>query len=185
MKTRLVFLVFLLLVVSFGIGLARQTQQGSNSCGFAVEGEPSQANVKGPDSIVPLVYVVEQPDSPIEIVSVDLDDMQLSVSNEEYTAQDCATYTIRNRSDRAVRNVSIALRATNHGGGAIGFEAKASTALKPGETIEVGSCGAAGRGGAPENYVRLLVYVHSVDFGNCLYQPSLRIPSSLKVAPVW
>jgi hypothetical protein len=64
MKTRLTFLMLLLLIVSFGFGLARQPQQNSNSCGFAVQGEPAQPTVKGPDDIVPLVYVVEQPDSP-------------------------------------------------------------------------------------------------------------------------
>ena len=69
MKTRVTFLVLLLLVVSFGFGLARQSQQSGNSCGFAVHGEPAQPMVSGPDDIAPLVYVVEQPDSPIEVVS--------------------------------------------------------------------------------------------------------------------
>src|SRR6266480_6168805 len=99
MKMRLMFLVFLLLVVSFDLGLARQTQQGSNSCGFLVQGEPAHPTVTGPDDIVPLVYVVEQPDSPIEVVSVDLTGMWLSVANEQTTVKDCAKYQIRNRSD--------------------------------------------------------------------------------------
>ncbi len=85
MKTRLTFLVLLLLVVGFGFGLARQPQKNSNSCGFAVQGEPAQPTVKGPDDILPLVYVVEQPDSPIEVVSVDLTGMWLSVSHEQHT----------------------------------------------------------------------------------------------------
>lgn len=33
--------------------------------------------------------------------------------------------------------------------------------------------------------VRLLVSVRSVDFGDCLYRASLRIPRSLGVHPVW
>jgi len=43
--------------------------------GFTVQGEPSHATVVGPEDILPIVYVVEQPDSPIEIVSVDLQGM--------------------------------------------------------------------------------------------------------------
>jgi hypothetical protein len=58
--------------------------------------------VKGPDDIVPLLYVVEQPDSPIEVVSVDLTGMWLSVSHQQHTERDCAKYRIRNRSDRNV-----------------------------------------------------------------------------------
>ena len=49
MKTRLTFLMLLFLIVSFGFGLARQPQHNSNSCGFAVQGEPAQPTVKGPD----------------------------------------------------------------------------------------------------------------------------------------
>ena len=76
MKMNLVILVLLLLVTSFSVGLARKTQQKSTSCGFAVQGESVEPTIKGPDELVPLVYFVEQPDSPIEVVSVDLTGMQ-------------------------------------------------------------------------------------------------------------
>jgi hypothetical protein len=33
--------------------------------------------------------------------------------------------------------------------------------------------------------VRLLVYVDSVDLGDCLYKPSLRIPRSLNINLGW
>jgi hypothetical protein len=110
--------------------------------------------------------------------------MELSVSNEEYATRDCAKYTVRNRSDRAVRWFSIELRVASHGGATV-FGANSTTDLKPEETVEVRACRSGGRGRASEKYLRLLVYVHSVDFGNCLYQPSLRIPRSLKVDAVW
>ena len=182
MKTRLMFSVFLLLVVSFG--RARQTQQGSNSCGFAVQGEPAHPTVTGPDDIVPLVYVVEQPDSPIEVVSVDLTGMWLSVANEQTTVKDCAKYQIRNRSDRTVQKSEIMLILSTAGGAGGGSGALTSSSLAPGQTVEVKSCNGGGHGSAKDNYVRLLVYVHSVDFGECLYRPSVRIPRSLRVQPV-
>ncbi len=183
MKTRLMFLVFLLLVVSFGLGLARQTQQGSNSCGFAVQGEPTPPTVTGPDDIVPLVYVVEQPDSPIEVVSVDLTGMWLSVANEQTTVKDCAKYQIRNRSDRTVQKSEIMLMLSTAGGAGSGSGALTSSSLAPGQSVEVKSCNSGGHGSAKDNYVRLLVYVHSVDFGECFYRPSVRIPRSLGVQP--
>jgi hypothetical protein len=176
------FLGSLLLMASFGI--AQQQQHDSNACGFTVQDEPIQPTVTGPDDIVPLVYVVEQPDSPVEIVSVDLQGMWLSVSNEQHTEQNCAKYKVRNRSDRAIQRFDIELLVQGVGGGG-GYGVQSSSPLAPGQTVEFKSCGGGGHGGAPGNHVRLLVSVRSVDFGDCLYRVSLRIPRSLGVHPVW
>ena len=92
MRITLTFLASLLLASNFGAA----RQQTDDSCGFVVQGELTQPTVKGPDAIVPLVYVVEQPDSPLEVVSVDLEGMWLSISNEQHTEKDCSKYSIRN-----------------------------------------------------------------------------------------
>ena len=185
MKTRLMFLVCLLLVVSFGFGLARQSQQSGNSCGFAVHGEPAQPMVSGPDDIAPLVYVVEQPDSPIEVVSVDLTGMWVSVSHEQHTERDCAKYRIQNRSDRTVQQFEIMLMLSTIGGAGGGSGTVSSSPLPPGQAVDVESCGIRGNGSAKDDYVRLLVYVDKLDFEDCHYKPSLRIPRSLKVHTLW
>ena len=185
MKTRLTFSVLLVLVVSFGLGLARQPQHSSNSCGFAVQGEPAQPTVKGPDDIVPLVYVVEQPDSPIEVVSVDLTGTWLSVSREQHTEQYCAKYRIRNRSDRTIQEFEMMLMLSTIAGAGGGSGTVSSSPLSPGQAVDVESCGVRGNGSAKVDYVRLLVYVDKVDFEDCHYKPSLRIPRSLKVHTVW
>lgn len=186
MKIMLTFLGLLLLMVSFGVG--RQQQYASESCGFAVQGEPVQPTVQGPDDIVPLVYVVEQPDSPIEVVSVDLTGMWLSVANEQTTIRNCAKYQIRNRSDRTVQKSEIRLMlstADGAGGGSGVAGVLTSSSLAPGQTVEINSCNGGGRGSATDNYVRLLIYVDKVDFEDCHYKPSLRIPRSLKVRTPW
>jgi hypothetical protein len=185
MKTRLTFLVLLLLVVSFGFGLARQPQQSSNSCGFAVQGEPGRPTVKGPDDIVRQVYFVEQPDSPIEVVSVDLTGMWLSVSHGQHTERDCAKYRIRNRSDRTVQDFEIMLMLSTIAGAGGGSGTVSSSPLPPGQAVDVESCGVRGNGSAKDDYLRLLVYVDKVDFEDCHYKPSLRIPRSLNVHTVW
>ena len=185
MKTRLASLVLLLLVVSFGFGLARQAQHSNNSCGFAVQGEPAQPTVKGSDDIVPLVHVVEQPDSPLEVVSVDLTGMWLSVSHEQHTERDCAKYRIRNRSDRTVQDFEIMLMLSTIAGAGGGSGTVSSSPLPPGQAVDVESCGVRGNGSAKDDYVRLLVYVDKVDFEDCHYKPSIRIPRSLNVHTVW
>jgi hypothetical protein len=182
MKITLTFLGLLLLMVTFGV--AQQQQRGTESCGFGVQGEATHPTVTGPDDILPLVYVVEQPDSPIEIVSVDLTGMWLSVGNEQHSERDCATYKVRNRSDRPVQsfNVEFLVSALSGGGG---FGTHPPSSVAPGQLVEIKSCGSGGRGGAPGNHVRLIISVQSVDFGDCFYRPSVRIPRSLGVHPVW
>jgi hypothetical protein len=182
MKTIIGFLGPLLVIGSFGV--AQRQRHDSGACGFTVQGESLPATVAGPDDIVPLVYVVEQPDSPIEIVSVDLQGTWLSVSNEQHTEQDCAKYRVHNRSDRVIQQFNVELKVSGISGGG-GSGAHSSSPLAPGQTVEIKACGGGGHGGAPENHVRLLVSVRSVDFGDCLYRASLRIPRSLGVYPVW
>jgi hypothetical protein len=182
MRTIIGFLGPLLLMGSFGI--AQRQQHDSDACGFTVQGESRHATVAGPDDIVPLVYMVEQPDSPIEIVSVDLQGIWLSVSNEQHTKQGCAKYRVHNRNDRVIQQFDVEIMVSGISG-AGGSEAHSSSPLAPGQTVEIKACGGGGHGGAPRNHVRLLVSVRSVDFGDCLYRASLRIPYSLGVYPVW
>jgi hypothetical protein len=177
-----IFLGLLLLMGSLGIG--QQQQHDNDACKFSVQGNPVHATVTGPEDIVPLVSVIEQPDSPVEIVSVDLEGMWLSVSGEQHTERACAQYKVHNRSDQSIQRVEIELRVGGTGG-AGGYGAVSSSALAPGQTVEIKGCGGGGHGGAPGNHVRLLVSVHSVDFEGCSYRPSLRIPRSLGVTPPW
>ena len=179
MKIVFSFLSFSLLM--FTLGMARTQQHPSESCGFTVQGEPAHPTITGPDDILPLVYVVEQPDSPIEVVSVDLSGMSFSVANEQYTVRHCATYKVRNRSDRPVQAFNVELLINGLGG----FGTNPLSPLPPGQTVEIKSCGGGGHGGVPGNQVRLLVFAQSVDFGDCFYRPSARIPRSLGVHPSW
>jgi hypothetical protein len=135
MKTVLILLSFSLLI--FTLGMARPRQHASESCGFTVQGEPGHPTVTGPDDIVPLVYVVEQPDSPVEVVSVDLAGMWLSVSHEQHTERDCAKYRIRNRSDRTVQDFEIMLMLSTIAGAGGGSGTGSSSPLSPGQTVDV------------------------------------------------
>jgi hypothetical protein len=179
MRFTLAFLASLLLVCSFGVP---QQQNSDDSCGFVLEGGSSDPSFKGPDDLVPLLYLAKQPDSPLEIVSVDLEGMWLQVSNEQHTEKNCAKYKVRNRSNRTVQKFIVTLRLSTSAGGG-GTSAQSSSPLAPGQAIDVGSCGVTGSGGAENNHVRLLVYVDSIDLGDCLYKPSLRVPRGLKIYP--
>jgi hypothetical protein len=166
------------------LGIAQQEQHDNDACKFSVQGDPVRPTVTGPEDLLPLVYVVEQPDSPVEIVSVDLEGMWLSVSGEQHAERACSQYKVHNRSDRIIQRVEIELSVDGTGGSG-GYGAVSSLALAPGQAVEIKGCGGRGHGGAPGNHVRLLVSVRSVAFESCSYRPSLRIPRNLGVTPPW
>lgn len=172
-----------LALMALGLGGARQQQpDDTQSCGFSVRGEPLPVTVTGPEDIVPLVYVVRQPDSPLEIESLNLEGTWVSLSGERYTEKTCATYVIRNRSDRTVQGFEIGIVVNGVGGGTL--VPRSGSRLSPGQTVEQKSCNGGGSGSALGNRVRLIVSVTGVNLGDCFYQPSVRIPRSLGVGAV-
>ena len=76
-----------------------QQSESSESCGFAVSGALAKTTISGPDDIVSLVHIVEQPDSPVDILDIDFRDSWLSVANERDTYQIRCKIKIHNRSD--------------------------------------------------------------------------------------
>jgi hypothetical protein len=194
--------VLLILGVS---GIARQQQkQQRDACGFLVKGEPIRPTVAGPDDIVPLVYVVEQPDSPIGITSIDLQGTSISASDKEsgtvYTLESCVSYKVHNRSDRRVQTFDLEL-VVSPGGFQVGsfegggpFRVRSSSPLASGQSAEIKACpglltGTMQRNSPASdksvNQLRLLVSVDAVDFGDCFYRASLRIPRSAGVVAAW
>jgi hypothetical protein len=59
-----------------------QAPQTVDSCHFTVSGELANPTISGPEDITALVHVVEQPDSPVEILAIDFKDSWLSVAHE-------------------------------------------------------------------------------------------------------
>src|SRR5438270_4965906 len=99
--------LFSALVLALCASLIASPQFQSDSCHFTVQGGAQHPQVSGPPDLVPLVYVVEQPDSPIEIASVNLDGSWLSASGDQYSERTCVKYQVRNRSDRVSQHVEV------------------------------------------------------------------------------
>ncbi|HEY6384236.1 MAG TPA: hypothetical protein VIX91_00980 [Candidatus Acidoferrum sp.] len=64
-----------------------QAPQTADSCHFKVSGELAKPTISGPKDITALVHIVEQPDSPVEILAIDFKDSWLSVVHERVTEQ--------------------------------------------------------------------------------------------------
>ena len=158
-----------------------QAPQTADSCHFTVSGELAKPTISGPEDITALVHVVEQPDSPVEILAIDFKDSWLSVAHERVTEQLRCTMKIRNRSDQQVKALSLLVivgpsPSSGQGTGFEGFPGPAEgRRLAPGQEADIIGCGGGGNGSAPGNHIRIFVYVSRVDWDGCLYVPSKRL----------
>ena len=172
----------LTLAFHFTVTLSATAQQpdASEACKFKVSESTTKPAITGPDEIVKLVHIMEQPDSPLEVVALDFTpDGYLSISNEQYASQLRCTVRVRNRSDRTIQRASINV-GIRHANGGTGSGGQVE-ALVPGQEVEVRACGGRGSGGAKNNHVRILGGVRRVDFGTCMFVASSRIPKELGV----
>jgi hypothetical protein len=160
-------------------------QRSENGCDFNLSGAQVAPNITGPDEIVAITHVVDQPDSPIKIVAADFKNSFITVSNERFTEQLNCTLRVQNQSDRAVRSFETisGLAGGNAavpvlgGYGASPDNMSTGRSLMPGEQLKIHGCGGRGDGGAPNNRVRLFVSIGSVLFDGCVYVPSRRFPT--------
>lgn len=156
-------------------------QISENKCDFNLPGTHVQPNITGPAEILGIIHVVDQPDSPVEIVSADFKGSFVSVSNEQFTEELNCSIKLWNRSDRVVRSFDTIAGLASGGIGIAALTGFAATpnlpdgrSLMPGAELEIKGCGGRGNGGAPNNRVRLIVGIEAVSFDGCIYVPSRR-----------
>lgn len=176
------FFLFSTIVLAGGLLLAgEQPAQETEACQFALSGEPAEPTITGPDNVVPLVHIIAQPDSPIEIVSIDFQGTFLSIVAGNYTWEPRCKATILNRSDQSLYQVDVAVRVRHPNGGIGGGLGMRNMNLAPGQETEITGCGGRGWGHTANNQVRILVNIERVDFESCRYYPSVSLPKNQRV----
>jgi hypothetical protein len=173
-------------LLAFSAATAPQRLVHSDGCRFKVPDpveSTTKVSVTGPEDIVAMTHVVEQPDSPIEILAIDLNDSFVSVGNQRYTEELRCTARIRNRSDQPIRGFDVSVHVSSVSsstGGGGGLQTR-NLNLGPGQEMEIPGCGGRGSGGAPGNHVRILVFISAVAMEDSTYLPSLRYPKDLGI----
>jgi len=168
--------------LALGVPPTLQQPEPVDSCHFAVSQESTKPKITGPEDITPLVYIVDQPDSPVEIVSMDLTGYVLSVAQERFTFRDCWAMKVRNRSDQPVNGLEVMVLVSSRGFGVgPGFSSGPSQvqSLGANQETEIHSCGGGGTGDARGHQVRIFAFVERVSVNKCVYLPSKRIPYEL------
>ena len=178
---RLVLYALAILFLAINAPPTNQNSANSDACKFELSTSSGQPSITGPDNIVPLIHIVDQPDSPVEITAIDFTEAYLSVYNERFMEQLRCRIKVRNRSDMTIRDVSVSISLSDRGASLRGGTQLGVT-LAPGEEREVQACGrGTGRGSAKANRVLIAVAVSGVAFDSCDYLPSARIPRHLSL----
>jgi len=168
----------LLLVLATGALAWDQEPKTATDCDFKVPESRSNgkaALVTGPEEVVRLIHVIEQPDSPIQILEIDLTGTILTVDNERANWQPKCTIKVRNRSDRTVEWVSVSI-----GGVLVGSQSNDRPINLPsGHETEFKGCGGGRSRTARVNEASIFVLVSYVSFDTCAYEPSTRVPIRL------
>lgn len=179
MKARRILLLLpLILLLPASVSVRSQQQDDSSACKFTIHESTTKPTITGPDEVVSRVHAIEQPDSPLEILSVDFKNAALSVYDEKFRWDCRSTMKIRNRSDRTIQGFDVLVGVRDSLGAGVGGGRRISTGLAPGQEVEFKSCGDSGSGGAPNGIVRVLVGVRWVVVEGCEYHVSARIPQS-------
>jgi hypothetical protein len=176
-----------ILLVTLTAPTSVQQPHQADSCRFTISGSAAKPTIIGPEEVIALVHVVEQPDSPVEIVAADFKDSFVAVANERFTDQLRCTLKIHNRSDQWIRRVNImvyfASASLEGAGSGSGLEGPGrAQSLAPGQEVEIQDCRSGGSGSAAGNRVYLVVFVGRVDLDDCFYVPSKRYPRQLTMA---
>jgi hypothetical protein len=170
-------------VACFALAGARPAplDQEASTCEFTLN-EPSvkQAAVTGTDGIKVPLHVMHQPDSPVEILTVDLTGYTFDVSQGSdgiYRSSErgrCKV-TVRNRSNLSIRGFETAV-----GYNGFVWTQPGAASFNPGQQMELAA--ACGGGGSGHSKVppSLVISVQRVEFPGCTYQPSMRFPRNIK-----
>lgn len=172
-----------LLLLTTGAPLLAQQPPAENSCKFTVSESTQKATIAGPDEIVRLVRVIDQPDSPIEILAIDFQDSWSARNGSNFSERMRFKVKVRNRSDKPIRGLSVVVWKAPGGlqGGHATLNAPLSKPLlAPGEEIELQSAGSGGSGSEPKQEFQMLVSVDWVSFEGCQFYPSLRLPLNVE-----
>lgn len=143
-------------------------------CEFSLS-EPTvkQTTISGNEGVNVPVRVMHQPDSPVEILSVDLTGYVLDVQRGSdgiyrYSHSDRCKVRVRNRGSLPISDFEVSV-----GGSGLIWTRTSASPFKPGQEVELGRCGGGGSGHGPQP-PEMVVLVARVEFDGCSYIPSQR-----------
>ena len=144
------------------------------SCAFALLQHAGRAEIVGSPELRSRTSVLEQPDSPLAILRVDVSELKLTLGGPAQQHEGQFRIQVQNVSNRVVKDARIMLRYwSGRGGGGSGPAWKEP--LAPGALVWL-SANSRGSGVRPgeemESGLELRLVVESVEMEGCVYKPA-------------
>lgn len=146
--------------------------QPQERCQFSLITEKPSIRAEGPDDVMRLIKVLEQPDSPVVLTSLDVRRPSLLTSPSQYTMAGMISVEVMNISDASISRVEIGRVAgwtDGHSSGRWSF----GTTLNPGAREVFSFSGRSGGATAHPGDLTVLLGVDAAFFGDCRYEPSV------------
>jgi hypothetical protein len=157
-----------------GTQSAEQTTSDETTCAFALLQRVGRAEIVGAPDLRSRTLVLEQPDSPLAILRVDVSELKLTLGGPALHHDGQFRIQVQNVSNRVIKDARIMLRYwSGRGGGGSGPAWKEP--LAPGAVVWL-SANSRGSGVRPgeemEGGLQLRLVVESVEIEGCVYKPA-------------
>jgi hypothetical protein len=166
----------LLLSAALFIGTQLPDTPTSNqtTCAFELVQRVGQAEVLGSPELVSRTRVLEQPDSPVAILRVDVSNLKLNLAGPAHDHDGEFRIQVQNVSNRVINSATVMLRYwIGRGGGGSGPAWRQPLAPRAVVWLSAKSRGSGVRPGAElERDLEFRLVVESVEFGGCVYKPA-------------
>jgi hypothetical protein len=147
--------------------------QAQEPCKFSlVSDRPIPITAQGEAVVVQAVKVVDQPDSPLAITSLDLRGLTLNASSSHYTMEGAISVEVINISDMPVARIEFG-RAAGWRDGYSSGKWSFGSQLGPGERRVFTFNGRTRGGTGQPDQLMVLVGMDVIFFGQCRYEPAV------------
>lgn len=152
-------------------------QDGFSGCGFALSPSGEALEIIGSPAVTERLRVMAQPDSPVQIIRVDVSGLSVTGGAGSFTITGQQVVLVRNISDQRITDTTVMLRT--------GFGAKSGVGsahvvgpLNPGEQIRFSWSSGRGMGinEAGTGDASIVAMVEEVTTESCTYRPSQSWP---------
>lgn len=153
--------------------------QAQEPCKFSLIAARPQATSRGPEDVVQAVKVVDQPDSPLAITSLDLRAVTLDASPWQYTMEGMMLIEVMNVSDVAISRVELGRAAgwrDGYGSNRWSFGSVLGTGERRTFTLTVRSRG----GTAFPDELTVAVGIDAAWIEECRYEPVVTAASVIR-----
>lgn len=153
-------------------------QEPASGCTFEIAPAVQAPEVAGDNEAARRALVMNQPDSPLRIVRIDVSGVDLKTVAGSFTRSGRYVLDVQNASDQPIVEARVMVKVGFSSGSGVGSGMKLRRSLQPGEHARIEWTGGSGRGSiASDVEAFITALVEEVETADCTYRPSQTWPT--------